>query len=141
MFNCCGKCSMTLFLFSSNSVETLCVSWALPFNKRVRVWACKIRKPHTHVFVPMSHKAFLRDYWNPKELAANICRSPIISNSFFFYVSSYYSFNFLIRFIRRPHNFQKVVCCYDLKLICLIIFMQHLEECFIAHCFPQFIQE
>ena len=30
----------------------------LPFNKRVRVWACKIRKPHTHVFVPTSHKVF-----------------------------------------------------------------------------------
>ena len=131
---------VTFFVFR-NSIEKLCVSWALSFNKHVRVWACKIRKPHTHVFVPMSHKAFLRNYWNPKELAANICRSPIISNSFFFYVSSYYSFNFLIRFIRRPHNFQKVVCCYDLKLICLIIFMQHLKECFIAHCFPQFIQE
>ena len=34
----------------------------LPFNKRVRVWACKIRKPHTHVFVPTSHKVFLRNY-------------------------------------------------------------------------------
>ena len=50
----------------------------LSFNKRVRVWACKIRKPHTHVFVPTSHKAFLRNYWNTKELAANICHSPTI---------------------------------------------------------------
>ena len=51
----------TFFVFR-NSVEKLCVSWALPFNKHVRVWACKIRKPHTHVFVPTSHKVFLRNY-------------------------------------------------------------------------------
>ena len=50
----------------------------LPFNKHVRVWACIIRKPHTHVFVPTSHKVFLRNYWNSKELAANICHSPTI---------------------------------------------------------------
>ena len=66
------------FFVFRNSVEKLCVSWALPFNKHVRVWACKIRKPHTHVFVPTSHKAFLRNYWNTKELAANICHSPTI---------------------------------------------------------------
>ena len=52
------KCSLSVPLDSSNSGEKLCVSWALPFNKRVRVWACKIRKPHTHVFVPTSHKVF-----------------------------------------------------------------------------------
>ena len=52
--------------------EKLCVSWALSFNKRVRVWACKIRKPHTHVFVPTSHKVFLRNYWNPNKLAIHI---------------------------------------------------------------------
>ena len=57
----------------------------LPFNKRVRVWACKIRKPHTHVFVPTSHKVFLRNYWNPKEPATNICHSQIIP--IFFYLS------------------------------------------------------
>ena len=73
MFNGCGKCSMTLFLFSSNSVETLCVSWALPFNKRVRVWACKIRKPHTHVFVPTSHKV----YWKLNRLSSNNCHRPL----------------------------------------------------------------
>ena len=77
MFNGCGKCLMPLFLFSSNSVETLCVSWALPFNKRVRVWACKIRKPHTHVFVPTSHKAFLRNYWKPNRLSSNNCHRPL----------------------------------------------------------------
>ena len=77
MFNGCGKCSMTLFLFSSNSVETLCVSWALPFNKRVRVWACKIRKPHTHVFVPTSHKVFLRNYWKLNRLSSNNCHRPL----------------------------------------------------------------
>ena len=50
------------FFVFRNSGEKLCVSWALPFNKHVRVWACKIRKPHTHVFVPTSHKVFLRNY-------------------------------------------------------------------------------
>ena len=138
--------------------EKLCVSWALPLVECVAVWALKLpefsaplrslqnRSPpdflqRTPTYSkPTRHKVFLLIYWNPNESATNICHSPIISNSFFFYVSSYYSFNFLIRFI-RPHNFQKVVCCYDLKLICLIIFMQHLKECFIAHCFPQFIQE
>ena len=64
------------FFAFRNFVEKLCVSWALSFNKRVRVWACKIRKPHTHVFVPTSHKAFLRNYWNSKQLTANICHKP-----------------------------------------------------------------
>ena len=50
------------FFVFRNSVEKFCVSWALSLNKRVRVWACKIRKPHTHVFVPTSHKVFLRNY-------------------------------------------------------------------------------
>ena len=40
----------------------VCASWALPLNKRVRVWACKTRKPHTHVFVPTRRKVFLRNY-------------------------------------------------------------------------------
>ena len=73
------------FFVFRNSVETLCVSWALSLNKRVRVWACKIRKPHTHVFVPTSHKVFLRNYGNPKEPAANIYHSQIIP--IFFYLS------------------------------------------------------
>ena len=64
------------FFAFRNFVEKLCVSWALSFNKRVRVWASKIRKPHTHVFVPTSHKAFLRNYWNSKQLTANICHKP-----------------------------------------------------------------
>ncbi len=78
-----GLCQVfvgTFFVFR-NSVEKFCVSWALSFNKRVRVWACKIRKPHTHVFVPTSHKVFLQNYWNPKELTANICHNLIISHS------------------------------------------------------------
>ena len=54
------------FFVFRNSGEKLCVSWALPFNKRVRVWACKIRKPHTHVFVPTLHKLFLLIYWKLK---------------------------------------------------------------------------
>jgi hypothetical protein len=28
--------------------------------------------PHTDVLKPTSHKVFLRNYWNPKELTANI---------------------------------------------------------------------
>ena len=62
IYSCTGiyffKSALYHFLVFRNSVEKLCVSWALPFNKRVRVWACKIRKPHTHVFVPTSHKVF-----------------------------------------------------------------------------------
>ena len=61
-FGCLCQVFVGTFFVFRNSVEKLCVSWALPFNKRVRVWACKIRKPHTHVFVPMSHKVFLRNY-------------------------------------------------------------------------------
>ena len=57
----CQVFAVTFFVFR-NSVEKFCVSWALSLNKRVRVWACKIRKPHTHVFVPTSHKVFLRNY-------------------------------------------------------------------------------
>ena len=64
------------FWFVRNLSRKVCVSWVLPLNKRVRVWACKIRKPHTHVFVPTSHKAFLRNYWNSKQLTANICHKP-----------------------------------------------------------------
>ena len=66
------------FFVFRNFVEKLCVSWALPFNKHVRVWACKIRKPHTHVFVPTSHKVFLQNYWNTNKSTQNICHKPII---------------------------------------------------------------
>ena len=72
----------TFFVFR-NSVEKLCVSWALPFIECVAVWALKLpvphtdvlkthESPHTHVFVPTSHKVFLRNYRNPNKLAIHI---------------------------------------------------------------------
>ena len=75
----------TFFVFR-NSVEKLCVSWALPFVECVAVWALKLPVPHTDVLKPTSHKVFLRNYWNPKELAANICHKPVIPNSVFLYL-------------------------------------------------------
>ena len=41
-----------------NPAERLCVSWALPLNKRVRVSACKIHMPDSHAFVPTIHKCY-----------------------------------------------------------------------------------
>ena len=38
----------TFFVFR-NSVEKLCVSWALPFIECVAVWALKLPVPHTDV--------------------------------------------------------------------------------------------
>ena len=61
----------TFFVFR-NSVEKLCVSWALSLVECVAVWALKLPVPHTDVLKPMSHKVFQRNYWNPKELAMNI---------------------------------------------------------------------
>ncbi len=59
------------FFVFRNSVEKLCVSWALSLVECVAVWAPKLPVPHTDVLKPTSHKVFLRNYWNPKELAAN----------------------------------------------------------------------
>ena len=75
----------TFFVFR-NFVEKLCVSWALPFVECVAAWALKLPVPHTDVLKPTSHKVFLRNYWNPKELATNICHKPIIPNSAFLYL-------------------------------------------------------
>ena len=50
----------------------------LPFVECVAVWALKLPVPHTDVLKPTSHKVFLLNYWNTKELAANICHSPTI---------------------------------------------------------------
>ena len=61
----------TFFVFR-NSVEKLCVSWALSLVECVAVWALKLPVPHTDVLKPTSHKVFLRNYWNPKEPATNI---------------------------------------------------------------------
>ena len=57
----------------------------LPLIECVAVWALKLPVPHTDVLKPTSHKVFLRNYWNPKELAANICHKPILPNSVFLY--------------------------------------------------------
>ena len=61
----------TFFVFR-NSVEKLCVSWALPFVECVAVWALKLPAPHTDVLKPTSHKVFLRNYWNPNKFAIHI---------------------------------------------------------------------
>ena len=74
------------FLCFRNSVEKLCVSWALSLVECVAVWALKLPVPHTDVLKPTSHKVFLRNYWNPKEPAANICHKPVIPNSVFLYL-------------------------------------------------------
>ena len=66
------------FFVFRNSGEKLCVSWALPFVECVAVWALKLPVPHTDVLKPTSHKVFLLNYWNTKELTANICHSPTI---------------------------------------------------------------
>ena len=60
------------FFVFRNSVEKLCVSWALPFIECVAVWALKLPAPHTDVLKPTSHKVFLRNYWNPNKLAIHI---------------------------------------------------------------------
>ena len=60
------------FFVFRNSVEKLCVSWALPFVECVAVWALKLPAPHTDVLKPTSHKVFLRNYWNPNKLAIHI---------------------------------------------------------------------
>ena len=70
-----------IFFVFRNSVEKLCVSWALSLVECVAVWALKLPVPHTDVLKPTSHKVFLRNYWNPKELAANVCHNPIIPTS------------------------------------------------------------
>ena len=74
------------FFVFRNSVETLCVSWALSLVECVAVWALKLPVPHTDVLKPTSRKVFLRNYWNPKEPAANICHKPVIPNSVFLYL-------------------------------------------------------
>ena len=44
----------------------------LSLHKRVRVSACKIRMPDTHVFVPTLHKSFLDDLLESKEISTNL---------------------------------------------------------------------
>ena len=79
----------TFFVFR-NFVEKFCVSWAFPLIECVAVWALKppvvsapLRSLHNRsppdflqliptYSKPTRHKVFLRNYWNPKELAMNI---------------------------------------------------------------------
>ena len=51
------------------SSRKVCGSWVLSLHKRVRVSACKIRTPDTHVFVPTLHKSFLDDLLESKEIS------------------------------------------------------------------------
>ena len=87
----------TFFVFR-NFVEKFCVSWAFPLIECVAVWALKppvvsapLRSLHNRsppdflqliptYSKPTNRKAFLRNYGNPKEPAANICHTPAISS-------------------------------------------------------------
>ena len=91
------------FFVFRNSVEKFCISWAFPLIECVAVWALKLpvvsaplrslhnRSPPDFLQLiptyskPTRHKVFLRNYWNPKEPATNICHSQIIP--IFFYLS------------------------------------------------------
>ena len=55
------------FLCFRNSVEKLCVSWALSLVEYVAVGALKLPVPSTDVLKPTSHKVFLLNYWNFKK--------------------------------------------------------------------------
>ena len=61
------------------SAEKLCASWVLPLIECVAVWTLKLPVPHTDALKTHSSQRFLRNYWNPRELTANIyCKSTII---------------------------------------------------------------
>ena len=51
-----------------NRYFTIIIIAPLSLNKRVRVSACKIRMPDTHVFVPTLHKSFLDDLLESDEI-------------------------------------------------------------------------
>ena len=65
-FGCLCQVFVGTFFVFRNSVEKLCVSWALSLVECVAVWALKLPVPHTDVLKPTSHKVFLRNYWKPK---------------------------------------------------------------------------
>jgi len=71
-----GMFDGTFFVFH-NSVETLCVSWALSLVECVAVWALKLPVPHTDVLKTHSSQSFLRNYWKPNRLASNNCHRPL----------------------------------------------------------------
>ena len=101
------------FFVFRNSVEKFCVSWVFPLIECVAVWALKtpvvsapLRSLHNRsppdflqliptYSKPTRHKVFLRNYWNTKELAANICHKPILPNSVFLYLITAFRNTFL----------------------------------------------
>ena len=60
---------LVLFLFFRNSVEKLCVSWALPFVECVTVWALKLPVPHTDVLKTHESQNFSTELLEFKESA------------------------------------------------------------------------
>ena len=58
-----------VFLGFRKLSRKVCISWALPLNKRVGVSACKIHMPDTHVFVLTKFNPFLLIYWNSKKIS------------------------------------------------------------------------
>ena len=95
-FGCLCQVFVGTFFVFRNSVEKFCVSWAFPLIECVAVWALKLpvvsaplrslhnRSPpdflqHIPTYSkPTRHKVFLRNYWNPKELIANIWHKLIV---------------------------------------------------------------
>ena len=105
----------TFFVFR-NSVEKLCVSWAFSLVECVTVWAPKLPVSHTDVLKPTSRKVFLRNYWNPKEFAANICHSPITQNSTLLKLQSNFS--------RQGNSFPRFSTLWLLCLQVVFYFVQ-----------------
>ena len=93
----------TFFVFR-NSVEKLCVSWALPFVECVAVWALKLPVLHTDALKPTSHKVFLRNYWKPKEPATNICHKPTIHPPQLVYSKSFPTLSKRMIFFSTPQS-------------------------------------
>ena len=74
----CNKIRLFFFLVLVNHLDKIYVSWALSLNKCVRVSACKLHMPDTHVFVPTQPKSYQDDLPN-KKLQLNFSRQ---GNSF-----------------------------------------------------------
>ena len=92
------------FFVFRNSVEKRCVSWALPLIECVAVWALKLPVPHTDVLKPMSHKVFLRNYWNSKQLTANIYHKPTIHPPQLVYSKSFPTLSKRMIFFSTPQS-------------------------------------
>ena len=92
------------FFVFRNSVEKRCVSWALPLIECVAVWALKLPVPHTDVLKPTSHKVFLRNYWNSKQLTANICHKPTIHPPQLVYSKSFPTLSKRMIFFSTPQS-------------------------------------